>query len=68
MEQQVQHIDYITKFVLFYKCKYCSQTHSHGNEKMSIIGNWKTYRKSHCLRKKAELLLIIDNFTIRNVF
>ena len=59
---------FITKNALYYKCNYCNLTHSHGNEKQTILGNWKTQRSSHCLKKKEEIILIINNFTIRKIF
>ena len=59
---------FITKNAIYYKCKHCGQTHSHGNEKMVLIGDWKTQRSSHCKKKKEEIILLINNFTIRKVF
>ena len=58
----------LTKNAIYYKCPYCNLTHSHGNEKQTIIGNWKTIRSSHCKKKKEEIILLINNFTIRKVF
>jgi phage regulator Rha-like protein len=58
----------LTKSYLYYKCEFCNLIHSHGNEKESIIGNWTTRRIPHCSINRDEILLVINNYTIRKVF
>ena len=62
------HVYLLTKNALYYDCSHCGLKHSHGNEKESILGNWITRRNSHCLKKKQEIILEVNNFTIRTVF
>ena len=65
MEIQTTIID---KHYLYYNCIYCGKQHSHGNERLTILGNWITYRTSHCNIKKEDIKLIINNYTIRKIF
>jgi hypothetical protein len=63
---EIVHANLLDDSRIYYRCKHCGKTHSHGNAQE--YESYYHYRGSHCKHPKSstDLKIIVDQNTTRN--
>ena len=66
MSRKVYHAHYIDEYQFGYKCDSCPLVHRHGNC-LDYNNNRTEGRSSHCEKMKGEIMIVIDDSTVRKL-